>query len=218
MISEYAEALAAKLAFDRPLARRVRMEVEDHLREAAARGGHDAERRAIARFGDANAIAAQFARQSLARQARSTGITVLLVLGAILLAMQTRIAWYELTQWAACERLEAASGAIVLIDTFAFYCAALGAIAGWLSRANLRPFFAACALAAGGLVVSVACDATLTAFRLKGWDYSSDFLVPLGSMAIEVVCAAALVWQIRIAARRTAAAEALAKLGTDPIF
>jgi hypothetical protein len=200
MIAEYADSLAAHLGFHRRLARRVRQEVEEHLRDAvaAAGGGAEAERRAIARFGDARAIAAQFARESLAQQARRTGMIVLAVLGAMLLAMQSRIFWYDFTEWAACARLEAASEVIALVDVIAFCGAALAAG---------RRF----SLAAGAVLVSVACDAALTVFRLSGWDYSVDFLVPLGSMAIEVACAIALLAYIRIALRRTAAASALAR-------
>ena len=74
MISDYVERLARELAFDPSLAQRLRREVEDHLREAAAAdpagGGPEAERRAIANFGDPRAIAAQFAVVSLGKQAR----------------------------------------------------------------------------------------------------------------------------------------------------
>jgi hypothetical protein len=56
VISEYVDVLAARLSFDRSLSRRVRQEVEDHLREAVAvdpaGSALEAERRAIARFGD----------------------------------------------------------------------------------------------------------------------------------------------------------------------
>ena len=52
MISDYLESLVGALSFDRSLSRRVRQEVEDHLREAVAadpvRDGIEAERRAIA--------------------------------------------------------------------------------------------------------------------------------------------------------------------------
>jgi hypothetical protein len=214
VISEYAESLAAQLGFDWALSRRVRQEVEDHLRDAvaAAGGGREAEQRAIARFGDPRAIAAQFARGSLARQARSTGMTVLLVLVAILLAMQARIAWYGLTQWPACARLEATSDAITLVDRIAFCCAVLAAFTAWVCRRRLPIFFAGGALATGAALVSVACDGALTALRLSGWEYSADFLVPLASMGIEIACAAALALHIRSAVRRAAAANALAKL------
>ena len=65
MISAYLERLGAALSFDPLLARCVRREVEDHLREAVAADplgdGLTAERRAIANFGDPDVIAAQFA-------------------------------------------------------------------------------------------------------------------------------------------------------------
>src|SRR5262249_58129565 len=49
VISEYLDRLARELEFDPPLSRRVRREVEEHLREAAAADpGPDAEDRAIA--------------------------------------------------------------------------------------------------------------------------------------------------------------------------
>ncbi len=55
VISAYADVLAGMLGFDRSLSRRIRQEVEDHLREAVAadRAGDslEAERRAVANFG-----------------------------------------------------------------------------------------------------------------------------------------------------------------------
>jgi len=58
VISAYLERLGAALSFDPLLARCVRAEVEDHLREAVAADpmgdGLAAERRAIANFGDPN--------------------------------------------------------------------------------------------------------------------------------------------------------------------
>jgi hypothetical protein len=56
VISDYLDSLVGALSFDRPLSGRVRQEVEDHLREAVAADpagdGPEAERRAIANFGD----------------------------------------------------------------------------------------------------------------------------------------------------------------------
>jgi hypothetical protein len=43
----------------------------------------------------------------------------------------------------------------------------------------------------------VVCDGLLTALRLSGWEFSLDFLIPLLSMAIEIVCASLLVIHIR---------------------
>ena len=85
MISAYAEMLAGKLSFDRSLSRGVRQEVEDHLWEAVAAdpAGNEteAQRRAIANFGDPHVIAAQLAAAWLAKQTRKVGIAVILVIG-----------------------------------------------------------------------------------------------------------------------------------------
>ena len=206
-IAGYAEALAARLAFDRGLARAVCEEVEDHLWQAAAAettgDAHEAQRRAIANFGDPRVLAAQFAAAALARQARGIGVTVLLVLAGVLLAMTTRVTWYELTHWGLCKNALELSATLGLIDRSAFLLAAIGGVAGWAwSGARLRLW----TLAAGGLVASVVCDGLLTALRLSGWEFSVDFLVPLISLAVEVACVALLLYEMLVFARRTAAA------------
>jgi hypothetical protein len=62
VIDAYVDALLGALRHDRPLARRLRREVEDHLWEAVAADpseeGREAQRRAIAGFGDPRLIAA----------------------------------------------------------------------------------------------------------------------------------------------------------------
>ena len=228
MISEYVELLAGKLDFDRSLSRCVRQEVEDHLREAvaadsAAGNALEAERRAIANFGEPHLIAAQFAVVSLAKQTRKVGFAVILVIAGVFLAMKARIAWYGLTQWALCEDLEALSEAVGLVDRSAFWLAVIGGIAGlaYISssrtpatfhpsyRRHLHGFFLLCAIATSGIVASVICDGFLTALRLSGWEMSVDFLIPIFSMAIEVVCAGALVFHIRSITRRMASTTSL---------
>ena len=68
-------------------------EVEDHLREAAAADGQrrNSEQRAIASFGDPDAIAAQFAAVWLAGLTRKVGAAVILVVFAAFLVMKGRI-------------------------------------------------------------------------------------------------------------------------------
>ena len=211
MISAYAESLAARLSFDRFLARRVRQEVEDHLQEAVAADAMgdslEAQRRAIANFGDPHVIAAQFAMASLAGQTRKVGATVVLVIAGVFLAMASRVVWYDLTRWAVCEATRPLGETIGLIDRAAFCFAVLSGIAGWAYvgrsqtpiafdpsyQRQLRRFLLLCTLAAGGLIASVVCDSWLTALRLSGWEFSVDFLIPLLSMAIEIVCASLLV-------------------------
>jgi len=204
MISAYAEAIAGRLSFDRALSARVRKEVEDHLYQAVAEGG-DAQQ-AIARFGEPRAIAAQFAAASLSIRLKNTGITVALALAAAFLAMKLRIEWYELTEWGLCEKVAPLAELVGSIDRSAFGIAALLAAAGW-ARPGRRLLF--CSLAAACFLLSVASDGVLTFLRLADWDFSADFLVPLGSMAVEAACAAILLLQIRIAQRISAAAALL---------
>jgi hypothetical protein len=213
VISEYADLLAGRLSFDRSLAQSVRREVEDHLREAAAAAGGtpEAERLAITRFGEPRAIAGQLAAVALAKRAREVGVAVVAVIVFAYFAMQARLAWYALTQWGLSAEARALSAVVASIDRYAFWLAVLvGAVAvAFAYRNQLRRFCGFCAVAAAALATSVVCDGILTTLRLREAAWSFDFLVPLLSMAIEVACAAALVFQLRTMARRMAASEAL---------
>jgi hypothetical protein len=228
VIAEYADSLAGKLGFDRMLARRVRQEVEDHLWQAVAADPAgdplEAQRRAIARFGDPQLIAAQLAAASLAERMRKIGVTVILVIAGILVAMKMRVAWYELTQWALCESAQELSETVVMIDRSAFWLAVAGGIAGWACIARrpqapslsscqeqIRRFLLLCSIAIGGLIAVVISDGVLTALRLSGWEWSAYFLIPLLTMAIEIACAALLVFHVREVARRMARAAQLLK-------
>ena len=230
MISGYVDLLAGKLGFDRSLSRCVRQEVEDHLRETVAAdptgNALEAERRAIAKFGDPLVLAAQFAVASLAKQTRRIGVTVILVIAGVFLAMKTRVTWYDLTQWALCDDMRTVSEMVVLIDRFAFWLSVIGGIAGWAYissrqtpaafhpayRKQLHRFFLLCTITTGGVVASVISDGVLTFLRLLGWEFSVDFLIPIFSMVVEIVCACILVVQIRSIMQRMASTSAL--LGT----
>ena len=100
MISDYLESLVGALSFDRSLSARVRQEAEDHLREAVAADpsgdGPEAERRAIANFGDPHVIAAQFAVVSLAKHTKRVGVAIILVIAGVSIAMKARVAWYAM--------------------------------------------------------------------------------------------------------------------------
>lgn len=218
MIADYLERLTSRLAFDPALARAVREEVEDHLREAAARHGSDepaaAERHAIANFGDPAAIAAQFAVASLARRARHAGAAAVLMLAAVFVLMQARVAWYAATQWPAIGMPELGA-AVFAIDRYAFWAALLLTVAGWVYlqtrgvpamldtryRRELARFALLCSLASAALIASVAGDAILTCLRFAAAAWSTHFLVPLASLAVELACAALLVSRIRAMAR-----------------
>jgi hypothetical protein len=215
VISQYLESLSDALSFDPSLSRCVRQEVEDHLREAvAADPASDrvqAERRVIAKFGDPHVIAAQFAVVSLSRRTRSAGTGVIVAIGAVFVAMKTRVAWFAAMPWTMSGDLRAASGIALAIDRYAFWFALIAGIAGWIYidrrrvplaldpayRKQLHRCFLVCAAATFALGLSVACDGVLTALRLIGMELSVDYLVPIVSMTMELGCAAALALQVR---------------------
>jgi hypothetical protein len=227
MIPDYLERLACELSFDRSLARNVRQEVEDHLWEAVAAdttgNTFAAEQRAIANFGDARAIAAQFAVISLARHSRRAGAAAVLVIASVFIAMKARIAWNAAAQLAIGEDMRAVSGLVILIDRYAFWLSVIIGLGGWayivsrripagfypVYRRQLRRFFVLCCVAAAALVVSVISDGVLTALLLRGTELSAGSLVPVFSMAIEIACVGILVFHIRGITRRTASTAAL---------
>ena len=228
VIPDYLDALTRVLAFDRSLARCVRQEVEDHLREAVAadRSGDvlAAERRAVADFGDPRVLAAQFAAVALARQTRRTGIAAVLVVGGVFLAMKARLAWYSAALWTISEDMRAIAATVATIDRYAFWLSVIVATAGLVYigacpvppafqsayRRQLRRFSLLCTAATAALVVSVVGDGVLTALRLPAGEPSAAFLLPIVSMAFEIACAGILVFQTcRIIGRTEAAAATL---------
>jgi hypothetical protein len=227
MIQDYLEVLTRELDFDRSLSRCVRQEVEDHLWEAVAadRSGDsfEAQRQAVANFGDARAIAAEFAVVSLARHSRRAGIAALLVIVSVFVAMKARVAWYAAMQLAISDDFRAAGSLVITIDRYAFLLSVVIGLGGWIYiqsrriptafdpayRRQLRRFFLLCGAAAAALVVSVISDAVLTALQLSGTGVSAEFLVPILSLAIELVCVCVLISRIRGVALRAASTAAL---------
>jgi hypothetical protein len=227
MIADYLDRLSRELEFDRALSRCVRQEVEDHLWEAvAADPAADmrvAQERAIANFGDARAIAAQFAVVSLARYSRRAGIAAVIVIASIYVAMKARVAWYAAAQWAVSDDMRAVRGLVAVIDRYAFWTAIIVGLGSWFYirsreipaafhpayRRQLHRFFLLCSVAAGALVVSVISDGVLTALQLRGAGLSGTSLPPLFSMAIEIACVGILVFHIRGATLRAASTAAL---------
>jgi len=220
-VADYLEALTRELSFDRPLAHRVRQEVEDHLWEATAANGDtsiEAQARAVRSFGEAREIAGQYAALSLLLQARRSGAIIVLASGALYIAMKGRVAWYGLMQWAMSDTLQPVGKVVLAVDR-----AVLGAI-GWayISSRRVSPrFHASCraqlkrglllAMAAAcPMVVSVTADAMVTALRLlEERPPVSVFMVPLLSIGIEVAFAAVLVTTIGKTLRNTRRASSL---------
>ena len=178
----------------------------------------EAERRAVAKFGDPRAIAAQFAVVSLAARARRVALAAVLMIGAVFVAMKARLAWYGVVPFPLAEEARALGEMVLAIDRWAFWLAVLAGLAGSVyigSRrpprgftreysAQLRRFSLLCSAAAVALVVCVAADGVLTWLRLIGAQWSIASLVPLISVAIEIACAAVLVSSLRAMARRAA--------------
>jgi hypothetical protein len=229
LISDYLCSLADALRFDRSLSRCVVREVEDHLLEAAAAGPagdrREAERRAIAHFGDPHAIAAQFASVSLARQARRMGATLIVVAAAVFVTMKSRIVWYAVTHWAASDDMKAVRGIAALIDRYSFWFSVVIAIGGFAYincrrvsqildvgyRRQLRLALILCLVATTSMAVSVTSDGVLTALHLLGTEFHAGSLVPIISMAIEVAGVGILAFQIWSMTRRAASIAALLK-------
>lgn len=229
LIAEYVDRLARKLAFDPVLAERMRREAEDHLWEVVASDpagdGPEAERRAVEKFGDPDALAAQLAVMSLTRQARGVGVATICGIAAVFVAMKARLTWYAATEHASGQG-GTLRDVVLSIDRFAFWLAIVVAVGGWVYigtrrvppaltseyRKQIRRFAVVCLTGAGALIASVISDGVLTSLRLGGTRGSLDVLIPAVSMAIEVACAGALVRSIRGMAQRATATSRVAPL------
>ena len=199
----------------------MRHEVEDHLWEAVAADPTsdrlEAERRAIANFGDPHVIAAQFAVVSLAKQTRRVGAAVVLVVAGVFIVMKARVAWFAVTQWTMSDDMRAVSSIVLLIDRCSFWLSGFFGMAGFvyitgrrvpsafypIFHEQLCRFFFLCVAATGALVVSVISDGILTALQLHRTQLCFDSLIPIFSMAMEIACASVLAYQVRCIARRT---------------
>ena len=226
-VADYLDALTRELSFDLPLAYRVRQEVEDHLWEASAASGGasvEAQARAVRSFGEARDIACQYAALSLLRQARRSGAIIVLASGALYIAMKARVAWYGLMQWALSDAIQPVGKAVLAIDRAAYILAFLLGAVGWayISSRRVSPWFhAGCraqlkrslllAIAAAcPMVVSVIADAVVTVLRLlEERPPVSVFLIPLLSIATEVMFAAVLLITIVKTLRNTLRASSL---------
>jgi hypothetical protein len=223
-IAEYAAALSRELAFDGPLSRRVRQEVEDHLWEATA--GEDsveAQRSAVERFGDSRAIAAQYAASSLSQQTKNVGVIAVLAIAGIYVSMKGRLEWYGLVNWTMGDHLRAAIDVAMPLIRYNFRAAVALGIISWaysasrktppcLDPAHRRQLRISQRLSAGATAVaslSVLVDLVLTAVRLIESPWSILALVPLGLLAAEIGLAVGLAVPLLVIVRRTRRAASL---------
>jgi hypothetical protein len=218
MIAAYLRELAGALAFDPVLASSVVTEAREHLTDAAAEDGSDdrdeAERRAIARFGDPRELAAEFAAVSLARQAWRVGVVIVLAIVVALAMMKARLAWYALVQWTIADDARAVAGLVLSINRYAFWIAVLIGLGALFHigrrrapaylhaeyRTHLRRATLLFSAATVALAVSVAGDLILTALRV-GASLTSDAIIPIASLSVEIGCVAAVVIMIANASR-----------------
>jgi hypothetical protein len=200
VIRAYLHDLERALSFDRTLARRVCEEAELHLLEAVAADpavdNSEAERNAIAQFGDPKIIAAQFAAISLARQARRIASTVVLIVFGIFVAMKARVEWYAATQWTMPADKKSIADVILHIDRYAFWTSVFLGIAIYFymssrrvadrSAHDVRRTYRGCTMVTAALAISVVADALLTALQLHGTQLCSASIPPLLSLSAEI--------------------------------
>jgi hypothetical protein len=227
VIDAYVDSLLDALRHDRSLARRLRREVEDHLWEAVAANpseeSREAQRRAIADFGNAPLIAAQFAAVCLQKQTRRTGVAVVLIVASVYIAMKARVAWYALMECASANDIATVAQLVGSIDRYSFWLSVVVGVGCWAyssrghfqvslnekHRGLFRRFIFLCTAAAIALVVSVVSDAVLTLLRLPKVGLSLEFLIPALSMLCEILGAGLLVCQIRATTHRAAIARSM---------
>ena len=152
-IDDYVNVLGRELSFDRGLSRRVRAEIEDHLREAAeadpAWPAEEAERHAVVRFGDWRDIAGQFTADAVNRQSKRPWLALLAAVFATFLAMRLRMMWLEGGE-------EAVLALAPLIDRYAFVLGVATAAAGWwLFRHSLLPIVICIAALAASIAAGI---------------------------------------------------------------
>jgi hypothetical protein len=152
------------------------------------------------------------------------GITVILVISSVFVAMKARVTWYAAAQWGLSDDVRAVAKLVGLIDACAFWLSVVVGIVGCtylvvrrvppaapcaMQCSRLRHLLLLSAVSAAALSVSVIGDAVLTALRLVGREFSADFLIPISSMIIEIVCAGILILSIRSIVVRMAHTTAL---------
>jgi uncharacterized membrane protein len=216
VISAYLDTLQVALRFDRSLARRVRQEFEDHLREAVAADPSEdrgqAEQRAIADCGDPRVIATEFAVISLARRTKRLAAATVLVLVGMFLLMRGLMAWYAAIQWAISDDMKPLAITIGIVTRYTFWTATLIGAAAWAYGSRYRSpsdytytkysrhlnrFRMLSSIATAALLVCVLSGAALTMIRLTSTNPSIAFFIPVLSVALELLAAGTLVILIR---------------------
>jgi hypothetical protein len=227
-IADYLDNLAYELRFDPALVHRVRQEVEDHLRQSADASSDctvlaEAERQAIARFGDPRAIARHYVPTALLAQSRRAGIVVLLALAGIYTMMKGRLAWYSFTQWRLSPDVAAVAVTGFSVVRWVFIIALSLAVVGAAYIGSRQPLPAShnasrrqplycivlCASAAVALLIAIGLDGIMLGLRMVGREVSTVVVVPSLSIVVEASLGILLVRTIGKSIQRTVTAHAL---------
>jgi len=223
VIRAYLQDLERALSFDRALARRVCQEAEVHLLEAIAADPtadrSEAQRNAIASFGDPKEIAKEFAGVFLARQARGMASTVVFILFGVFLAMKVRVEWYALTHWTMRADRKSIAEIVLSIDRYAFWTSVLLGVAVYFymhrrsvlagpTRSDRRTYNV-CVIATATLAVSVVADGVLTGLQLHGTQLCSSAILPLLSSILEVAAVSFLGIRVLLLVQRARSTASL---------
>jgi hypothetical protein len=202
VIDKYVATLRRELDFDPALAHRLADEVETHLRDAAEADpdwpSAEAEQRAVARFGLAREIAAQFAADAVDRQARRSWVMLAVTVAVTFVAMRLRIMWLD-------DLGATASALAPLIDRYAFIAALLAGTVGWFAfRRSLAPL----AICLAGLAASIAAGIARAGLFVDGAPL--HVLLPA---AAEIALVGLLSWHVLGLHRRLRRTAALRRAG-----
>ena len=214
-IPAYLDDLSGALGFDPALSRRVRAEVEDHLREAVASGAPEPD--AVTRFGPVGDIAAQFVEASLTVRTKTTGTTLLLGVLGVYLAMRGRVVWWGVSD---VMRHSLIAAAFVPVMRVAFWVALLSGLLSWALanripriRCELRKsLFWVVLLSAGTTVASVICVAIVVVLvwvRLSATEWTASALLPAVLLVGEILLSMFLVRECWLLAYRVSAGSRL---------
>jgi hypothetical protein len=231
LIADYGAVIAHELRFDARLARRVRAEAEDHLREWLAESGDaalgDAQQEAIRAFGDPRELARAFVPSALQSLARRAAVLLALAVIGIFAARVARVAWYGWMQWPAGDELRAANAialpVVRLTFVMAFILALMALTYAMTRRAparlhaafgrEIRRGLALGAIAVLALFAAIATETVLTGIRFVESDVDASALVPVLSLAAEAALATACAACVRASRRRLSLALRLAGEG-----
>ncbi len=225
-VTDYLAVLARDLGFDPALSRRVRLEVEDHLWQAAdARGGRSVENQlqAILSFGEPRELARGHLTASLLTQIRCAGIVMIFAAVAIYLAMKARVAWYDWMRWEPNSDFTAVSAIALQFDRYATMLAIIAALiaCAYIAtrraparintsyRKQLNRCIVLCSASACALSVCVATEMVLTGVRLSGMPWSAAAVIPVLSLVVEIAAIFGFVFSIHTTIRRKALAASL---------